>query len=60
MDKKKKPKKLFYVLLNGEYYAKTYAVSAKAAIRNAWWKYEKYEDPYSITDVTVNDFDAIE
>ena len=60
MEKSRKPKKMYYVLLNGSFYAKTYAVSAKAAIRNVWWKYEKCADPYKVARVTIDDFDAVE
>ena len=56
----RKPKKHYVVLLNGRPYAESWAVSAKKAIANAWWKFEKEEDPYTIADYTVEDFDAVE
>lgn len=56
-----KHKKHFAVLLNGEYYAETWAVSPRKAISNVWWKYQKEEDEYN-TDYSysVDDFDAVE
>lgn len=56
----RKPKKHYVVLLNGRPYAESWAVSAKKAIANAWWKFEKEEDPYTNTRYTVEDFDAVE
>lgn len=56
----KQKKKHYAVLLNGKKYAETWAVSSKKAISNVWWKYEKDEDPFTRTDYTVEDFDAVE
>lgn len=56
-----KPKKHFTILLNGQYYAESWAVSAEKAIANAWWKYEKGEDAMNTNyHYTVDDFDAVE
>ena len=56
----RKPKKHFAILLNGEYYAESWAVSAKKAIANVWWKFQKEEDVFTIADYGVEDFDAVE
>lgn len=56
-----KPKKHFVILLNGEYYAESWAVSPQKAISNVWWKFQKEEDVFN-TDYSysVEDFDAVE
>ena len=55
-----KPKKHFAILLNGERYAESWAVSPKKAIANAWWKFQKEENKYTVADYSVEDFDAVE
>ena len=56
-----KPKKKHYaVLLNGRLVEETWAVSAKRAISNVWWKRYKGQDQYSYTSYSVDDFDAVE
>lgn len=56
----RRPKKHYAVLLDGEFYAETWAVSAKKAICNAWWKYEKEESAFTSAYYSVDDFDAVE
>lgn len=56
----KKPKKHFYILLDGEKIGESWAVSAKKAINNFWWKQVKNEDEYSQRDYDPEDFDAVE
>lgn len=60
MERTRKPKKHYAVLLNGRHYADTWAVSAKKAICNVWWRYEKDENRFAYTDISVSDFDAVE
>jgi hypothetical protein len=60
MERTRKPKRHFAVLLNGEYYAETWAVSAKKAVNNVWWNFEKDRSPYTYTSLSVDDFDAVE
>lgn len=50
----------YAVLLGGKPYATTWAVSAKKAIANVWWKLQKQGDKYKDTDYRIGDFDAVE
>lgn len=56
----RKPKKHYYIMLNGEYIGETWAVSPAKARVNFWWKYEKEEDPYTTRDLDPEDFDVVE
>lgn len=56
----KKPKKRYYILLNGDKVGETWAVSAKKAINNFWWKQVKNENQFSQRDYDPEDFDAVE
>jgi hypothetical protein len=58
--KERKPKKHYAVLLHGEHYAETWAVSPQKAISNVWWKFEKNEDEFTLANYSVEDFDAVE
>lgn len=53
-------KKLYYILLNGEYVGETKAVSPQKAVANFWWKYVKNESELSPRDYDPDDFDAVE
>lgn len=57
---KRKPKKHYKILLHGRPYGDTWAVSAKKAIANVWWNYCKGGDQYKYTELSVEDFDAVE
>ena len=56
----RQPKHKYAVLLNGNLYATTWAVSAKKAIANIWWKYQKHENAFTEARYSINDFDAVE
>ena len=56
----RQPKKHYKILLNGQPYGDSWAVSAKKAIANVWWNYCKGKDKFSYTALSVDDFDAIE
>ncbi len=56
----KQPKRKYAVLLGGKLYATTWAVSAKKAIANVWWKHQKQGDRYKDTNYNIGDFDAVE
>jgi hypothetical protein len=56
----RKPKKHYKILLNGQPYGDTWAVSAKKTIANVWWNYCKTGDKYKYTALSVEDFDAVE
>lgn len=58
--KEKSTKKHYQVLLDGEPFAETWAVSAEKAISNAWWKYCKNGSKFYSTNYTVDDFDAVQ
>lgn len=56
----KKPKKHFYIILNGEYIGESWAVSAKKAINNFWWRSIKQGDVYASREYDPAEFDAVE
>ena len=56
----RQPKRKYAVLLGGKLYSTTWAVSAKKAIANVWWKLQKQGDKYKDTDYRIGDFDAVE
>lgn len=56
----RQPKRKYAVLLGGKLYATTWAVSAKKAIANVWWKRQKQGDRYKDTNYNIDDFDAVE
>ena len=56
----KKPKKHYYILLNGKYVGDSWAVSAAKAINNYWWKNVKLNNEYSTRLLDPSDFDAVE
>ena len=49
----RQPKRKYAVLLGGKLYATTWAVSAKKAIANVWWKLQKQGDKYKDTDPVI-------
>lgn len=53
-------KKHYYILLNGQYVGESWAVSAKKAINNYWWKNVKHENSMSFRDYDPEEFDAVE
>lgn len=55
MEKKKK-----YRVSLGSKSWETYAVSKAKAINNVWWRYFKFCDPFTYTDVRIADFYAEE
>ena len=57
---KRRFKKHYAVIRNGNYVGETWAVSAKKAISNIWWKQEKLENRYSSAEYSVDDYDAVE
>lgn len=56
----KKPKKHFYILLNGDMVGETWAVSAEKARVNCWWNNIKNGCEYSPRDYDPEDFDVAE
>ena len=58
--KERKPKKHYYILLNGRYVGESWAVSSAKAINNFWWKFAKEENELNPRDYDPEDFDAIE
>lgn len=58
--KEKKPKKRFYILLDGQKIGESWAVSPEKARVNFWWKNVKYGDEYSPREYDPEDFDVIE
>ena len=56
----RQPKRKYAVLLDGKLYATTWAVSAKKAIANVWWKRQKQGDRYKDANYRISDFDAVE
>ena len=58
--KEKKPKKRFYILLDGQKIGESWAVSPEKARANFWWKNVKYGDEYSPSEYDPEDFDVIE
>ena len=56
----RKPKKKYYIMLDGEYVGETWAVSPAKARVNFWWKFEKGEDPFSARGLDPEDFDVVE
>ena len=58
--KERKPKKHFYIILNGRQVGESWAVSAEKARANYWWKNVKYGDEFSPRDYEPDDFDVIE
>lgn len=56
----KKPKRHFYIILNGSYVGDSWAVSAAKAINNYWWKNVKQDNEYSTRVLNPSDFDAVE
>lgn len=55
-----KPKKHFYILLNGSKVGESWAVSPEKARTNFWWKCVKGEDEFSPRDYDPKDFDVVE
>ena len=56
----KKPKKHYYILLDGEKVGESWAVSSAKAINNFWWNNVKDGNVYSPRDYDPADFDAVE
>lgn len=53
-------KKRFAILLDGEKVGESWAVSSDKAITNHWWKYDKLCNPYTRTNMSKHDYDAVE
>ena len=58
--KTNKPKKHFYILLNGNKVGDSWAVSSEKARANFWWRNVKNGDEYSPREYDPEDFDVIE
>ena len=58
--KTKKPKRLYYILLNEKIVGKSWAVSPDKARANYWWKEVKEENEFSPRDYDPEDFDVVE
>ena len=56
----KKPKKHYYILLDGKKVGESWAVSSAKAINNFWWNNVKDGNVYSPRDYDPADFDAVE
>ena len=56
----KKPKRHYFILLNGKEVGESWAVSPEKAINNWWWKNIKGENEMSPRDYDPSDFDAVE
>ena len=54
-----KPKKHYYILLDGEYMGQTWAVSEEKARNNFWWKAVKEGDVYTERYMNPSDFEAV-
>jgi len=55
----RQPKRCYYILLDGEYVGRTWAVSEAKARNNYWWKFVKEEDPFKVREYNPEDFEAI-
>ena len=55
-----KTKKHFAIIYNGKHVGDSWAVSAKKACANWWWKYSKCEDEFTPREMDPDDLDAIE
>lgn len=60
MDKKTRPKKRYYIMLDGKHVGESWAVSPEKARANFWWKNVKGESEYSPRDYNPDDFDVVE
>ena len=58
--KERKPKKHYYIILDGRAVGESWAVSPEKARANYWGKNVKYGDEYSPRDYEPDDFDVIE
>lgn len=56
----KQPKKHYYILLDGQCVGESWAVSAKKAINNFWWRAVKEGDVYASREYDPSEFDAVE
>lgn len=56
----KKPKRPYWILLNGKAVGKSWAVSPEKARTNFWWKFVKEENEYSTREYNPEDFDVVE
>lgn len=56
----RKPKKHYYIMLDGRYMGDSWAISPEKARTNYWWKYVKECDKFSPRDYDPEDFDVIE
>lgn len=58
--RQRRPKRHYYILLNGAYVGESWAVSAAKAINNYWWKNVKECNEYNTRLLNPADFDAVE
>lgn len=58
--RQRRPKRHYYILLNGAYVGESWAVSAAKAINNYWWKNVKQYNEYNTRLLNPADFDAVE
>lgn len=55
-----KPKRHYYIMLDGDMVGESWAVSPEKAITNWWWKNVKDGNEFSPREYEPNDFDAVE
>ena len=56
----KKPKRPYWIILNGKPVGKSWAVSPEKARTNFWWKYAKSSNEFSFREYDPEDFDVVE
>lgn len=56
----RKPKRHFYILLDGRYVGQSWAVSPEKARTNFWWRAVKNKDVYASRKCDPKDFDVVE
>lgn len=56
----KKPKKHYYIMLDGKYIGDSWAVSPEKARANFWWNNVKRGNEFSPRDYDPEDFDVVE
>lgn len=55
-----KPKRKYYILLDGRVVGTNWAVSPEKARANFWWKAVKGNDPFTPREYDPEDFDVVE
>lgn len=56
----KRPKKHYYIILDGKCVGESWAVSVAKAINNFWWKNVKEGNPLTERILDPADFDAVQ